>query len=298
MPSITMSSRRTFLLCTAIGVLASSSAPALLACSRKAEPQKTLPAPTVEPVIPKASADANAALGYEPSWLRQLPDLPVKANEGALVWASAPVPSSDMALVAVYTVEGIRGHRANLIDKLGQKVRNVPGALIHPLGAPGHLKLGEVALCYTWSTGATLGRVAKARDREVQIEVDWAGATRTTSVDHAEPMVKSIAPLGFVSYPKFGHRSKGLVVALSKDKAWVQTSSGHVEIHDRSALAVLAVPEESLETGARVEAYGWTTGFEPGTIARVVEPGVRYAVKLPSSKVEQITFFADLVVPG
>ena len=289
-----MGSRRATTLLATIGLLASTSGATLGGCSRKHEPQPTAPPPSVEPVIPKASASASAA--YEPSWLKALPEVPVKAKEGELVWASAPVPSSDMALVAVYTVEGIRANRANLIDKLGQKVRGIPGALIHPLGTPGHMTPGEIALCYTWATGVALGRVAPARDHEVQIEVDWAGATRTTSVDHAEPMLKSIAPLAFVTFPKFGHSSKGIVVALSKDKAWVQTSSGHVEIHDRSAIAVLEVPTGELEEGAKVEAYGWTTGFEPGTIARVIEPGLRYVVKLPASKVEQKYFFSDLAV--
>ena len=292
-----MSSRRTLTLSAAAGLLALGAGSLMVACSRKPEPQRTPPPPSVEPVIPKPTASASGSAAYEASWLSQLPDGPVKAKENELVWASAPVPSSEMALVAVYTVEGVRGNRANLIDKLGQKVHGIPGALIHPLGASSHLKLGEVALCYTWSTGTTLGRVAKAREREVQIEVDWAGATRTTSVDHAEPMVKSVAPLAFVSYPKFGRPSKGLVVALSKDKVWLQTSSGHVEIHDRSAVAVLEVPTEDLEVNAKVEAYGWTTGYEAGTIRRVLEPGLRYSVALPASKVEQTYFFADLAVP-
>jgi hypothetical protein len=289
-----MGSRRAITLLTAIGLFASASGAVLSGCSRKREPNPTVAPPTVDPVIPKASASAPAA--YAPSWLKALPDVPIKVKEGSLVWASAPVPSSDMTLVGVYTVEGIRDNRANLIDKLGQKVRGIPGALIHPLGTPGHLKPGEIVLCYTWSTGVALGRVAPARDREVQIEVDWAGATRTTSVDHAEPMLRSIAPLAFVTFPKFGHSSKGIVLALSKDKAWVQTSSGHVEIHERSTISVLEVPAEELAEGAKVEAYGWTTGFEAGTIARVIEPGLRYVVKLPASKVEQKYFFSDLVV--
>jgi len=274
-----------------------------LGCSRKKAPEQVA-SPPVEPVLPTAAPAALAPSGAGsadspelvrvPSWIRALPEIDVPVKEGEQAWASAPVAGSEMAVVGVYTVERVHDKRAVLLDKAGQKARAVPGALIHPLGVRGKLKAEDTALGYSWTSAVVLGRVTKIRGDDVQLAYDWAGSTKTATMDHAEPPVRGIAPMAFVGYPKFERQSKGLLIAVSKDKGWVQTSSGHVEIHDRGELKSLDISAKALDVGDRVDGYSWTSGYEPGTVSRVLEPGLRYAVGLGPSR-EQPYFFADLL---
>lgn len=260
------------------------------ACSRRKQP---VPMQGPEPTIPTmASAEPEPA--YEPAWLGRLPAVPVPAKEGDRVWATTPVAGSEMAAVGIFTIDRIDGTKATIVDKIGQKTRGLPGGLVHALGTERRPKPGEVVLCYSWTSSAALGRAVRSQGQGALVQLDWAGATKLVSVDHAEPPVRGIAPLAFVAFPKFGRKSKGLVVALTGDEAWIQTSSGHVEIHPRNVLEPLDLGPE-VSPGDRVAAYGWTSGFEIGTVRRTLEPGLRYLVEVGEEHVEQPYFFTDLV---
>jgi hypothetical protein len=250
--------------------------------------------PVPEPIVPTASP-GGAAPAQTPSWLEQLPDVPVPVGQGERAWATVPSGSTEMGHVAVFTVEAVRAHRARLSDRMGQKVRNVPGAVIHPLGELKNPQPGDVVLCYSWTAPGVLGRIKQISGDKKLVQYDWAGKTKQAVVDHAQAPVRDIAPLAFVGYPKFGSTSKGMLVALSDDRAWVLTGSGHVEVHPRTTIQGLEVQRTAYAVGDRVRAYAWTTGFEPGTIVKVDEPELRYTVKLPGKRAEQRFFFADLV---
>ena len=247
-----------------------------------------------EPTIPTV-ASAAPEPAYEPTWLGRLPAVSVPAKEGDRVWATIPIPGSEMGSVGIFTVDRIDGPKATIIDKMGQKTRGVPGALVHPLGAEHRPKAGELVLCYSWTSAAALGRTLKAQSRGALVQLDWAGATKVLSVDHTEVPVRGIAPLAFVAFPKFGRKSKGLVVAVSKSEAWIQASSGHIEIHPSATLEPLEIAQD-VSPGNRVAAYSWTNGFEIGTVRRALEPGLRYLVEVGEERVEQPYFFADLIL--
>jgi hypothetical protein len=270
-----------------------------LGCSRPEEPGPTSSAPVVEPVFPSLSAERDADGGAgAPSapWMSGVPDVPVPVAIGKRAWAVTPVRGTELAQVAVYTVGHIDGHRATVLDAQGQRVKDVPGALVHPLGEPEQLRAGDAALAFSTVTAVVVGRVTARRGGTVQLQYDWAGGTRSMAADHAEPLVAGIAPMAFVGYPKFGRTSRGLVVALDAAQAWIQTSSGHIELHPRAKLEPIALPAGRLAAGDKVEAYGWTSGYERGTVARVLEPDLRYAIELPASRIEHPYFFADLRV--
>jgi hypothetical protein len=218
----------------------------------------------------------------------------VPVGVGKRAWAVTPVRGTELAQVAVYTIGHVDGHRATVLDAHGQRVRDVPGALVHPLGDPDKLNAGDPALAFSTVTSVVVGRVSKNRAGTVQVQYDWAGATRAMAADHAEPLPRAIAPMAFVGYPKFGRVSRGLVLALDTTQAWIQTTSGHVEVHPRAKLEPLTLPGAGLAVGDTVEAYGWTTGYERGTVARVLEPDLRFAIELPASRIEHPYFFSDL----
>lgn len=262
-------------------------------CRREPEPQQTRP-PLPEPVVPTAAA-GGAPAAAAPPWGTELPDQAVPAKQGDQVWATISDGETGLVRVGVFTVEAVDGSCATLITKMGKKSRDVPGALIHPLGDPKRLGVGEVALCYSWTTPGMLARVVKIRGRHILVQHDWAGETKQTVVEHAEPLVTDLAPLAFVGYPKFGGMSKGMVIALSDDRAWLRTGSGHVEVHPRTELSALHIRSKPYRVGDAVRAYSWTGGFERGTITEVAEPRLRYAVQLEGDRAPHTYFFADLV---
>jgi hypothetical protein len=262
-------------------------------CGRKARPKKARPAPP-EPIVPAASASAvldESAAG----WLADLPAATGTVAAGSTVWAALPEVGSNMASVGVFTVEKTGNDGISLMDKLGQRRRGVPYALVHEVRSSNRLEVGSVALCHSWTTSAMLARVVKVKGRHVLVQYDWSGATKQAVVEHAEPMRVGIEPLAFVGYPKFGRLSKGLVIALSDSRGWVLTGSGHVEPHRRSELVKLGIRSNPYRVGDSVRAYSWTGGFEQGTIREVVEPRVRYTVDLQGDRAPRPYFFADLV---
>ncbi|MBW2525010.1 MAG: hypothetical protein JRI23_12570 [Deltaproteobacteria bacterium] len=199
-----------------------------------------------------------------------------------------------MASVGIYTVEQVGSRGVSLVDKLGQRRRGVPGALVHPIGSPSRLEAGQAALCHSWTTSATIARVVKVKGGHVLVQYDWAGATKQAVAEHAEPLRTGVEPLAYVGFPKLGQISKGLVVALDDRHGWISTGSGHVEMHPRSALTKLRIRALPYRAGDAVLAYSWTGGFERGTIEKVLESPVRYSVDLEVDRAPRAYFFADL----
>ncbi|MBI4704475.1 MAG: hypothetical protein HY744_25510 [Deltaproteobacteria bacterium] len=167
--------------------------------------------------------------------------------------------------------------------------------MIQPLGKGARLRPGDVALVYSWTTPGVVARLVRQDKGQWLAQYDWAGATKEGPVDHAEPVVSGVAPLGFVGFPKFGRVSLGLVVALTEHQGWLRTASGHVEIHERRKLVPLGLPRPEWRVGDSVQAFSWVGGFQAGKVTRVLEPGLRYAVELAEGKPEQSFFFAGLV---
>ena len=259
---------------------------AAVGCDRPVE-GGTLTAPSLN--VPEPSVAVAPRL----SWLEKLPPTPTTASEGALAWASIPQPGSELVVVGVYTVERGDDGVITLVDKLGARTRGVPPALVHAV-LPGNLAVGDAALFYTWTTGAVVGRVTRARDGRVRLRFDWSGESKDILADHAEPLRQGIAPLSFVSFPKFGRRSMGLVLALDETQAWVRTSAGHVELHRRDVLAPVELAVTALKVGARVSAYDWVEGFRPGVVSKVSEPGLRYEVRFDRTAAPEPFYFAQL----
>lgn len=268
----------------------------LLACSRETEPAAWDPS-IPEPVIPTptmaTSAPAIAA------WIAALPAAAPTAKKGDRVWATVSASTeAALAEVGVFQVEAVHEGRYSLIDRLGQRVDGVAAAVVHAVGEAKGLREGDAALIYTKTTPGVIGRVAElVPGAEIRVRYDFGGATREALVDHAEPPRAGTGPLAFVSFPKSGGRSRGLVIARSDDRAWVRTASGHVEIHPATVIEPLALGRE-LSVGARVRAFRWATGLRPGTVVEELEPGLRYRLRLDGQATPSDYFFDALVPAG
>ena len=261
------------------------------------KPEERRPLPSVLPVLP--TADGPSARGAPPpTWTPHLPTVRVDAKSGDRVWATPPQRGSDIPNVAVYTVDEVDETHASLVDKLGQKVRRVPGAVIHPLIENHKFREGELTLCYSLTTPGILARVSEeSRGFIVSVNYDWGGKTKEGTMDHCGPLRTELAPLALVSFPKARTRSIGLVIALGEERAWVRTDSGHIEVHDRKPLQVVLMDTRGYKVGDRVRAYRWASGVRVGIITQVIEPLLRFEVKFPGNAPAGPYFVTELLSP-
>lgn len=263
------------------------------ACARP-EPHSLNRAALPEPVLPafpSASLKSSA-----PAWMATLPVVKPSVEVGRSAWATLVQAGGELAEVGLVRVEVVGASAVTVVDKTGQRLEDVPGALVHPLGDTRNLREGMLVLFYTWTTPGWIGRVARTENgADQQIQYDLAGVTTETPVDHAEPLRRGIGPLAFVAFTKSGLSSMGQVVALDERDAWLLTGSGHVEKHSRVSLDSLAQPAGELTVGQPVRAYRWATGFEQGAVVRVVEPGLRYEVAVAKNPRKLSYFIGDLV---
>ena len=87
---------------------------------------------------------------------------------------------------------------------------------------------------------------------------------------------------------------KGLCFAESSDRAWIRDDGGFARVVDRAAVKALGdLGRGEHAIGAEVSAYSWVGGFRSGVIEEVLEPGLRYAVKLEDGATRAF-FFEDL----
>ncbi|MBW2454812.1 MAG: hypothetical protein JRI68_09885 [Deltaproteobacteria bacterium] len=252
--------------------------------------------PLPEPILPSPTASVEAAA--LPDWAARLPRMAAQVKLGDRVWATVPQPGTPMASAAIYTVEGIHDGLLSLTDKMGQGVGGVSPAVVHRAGKRGKLAEGDIVLCYAFTLPGVLARIAELEGgQEIQVRYDWAGQTKETAIYHAEPPREGVVPLAFVGFPKAGATSRGLLVALTESHGWIRTSSGHVEVHERSSITALPLPKSKPEVGTAVRAYAWATGYRRGVIAEELEPGLRYRVKLDGKLGERDYFFSSLLPP-
>lgn len=274
----------------ALGLLGS-----LSACARP-EPPPSDNAVLPELVLPAFSTSTSAA--SVPAWMASLPIEPPTVAVGAKAWATLLQAGGELAEVAIVRVEAMGPQVLSVIDKVGQRIDGVPAALVHPVGDTRNLRAGTLALFYTWTTPGWIGRISDSVNGEdLRVTYDWAGTTKETAVDHAEPLRHGIAALAYVVFPKGRVSSMGQIVALDATRAWVLTGSGHVEIHARANLDSLDIKGREFTVGQAVRAHRWATGFEVGTIARVLEPGLRYEVAFGRSRLPTSYFIGELVAP-
>ncbi len=244
-----------------------------------------------------AADRAGDAAPQPPSWLAGLPEVTVGAAPGETVGAVVPELGSEAARLGTYRLESAAGAEAVLTDALGIRYEGVPGALIHPVsGFPeAELTVGTAVLANRWDAGKIVGRVTGFEGGRVELAYDWNGVTVNGAMDAvlAPPAGEGSLALRWVGYRSEGAERwyKGLCFAESGDRAWISTDGGHVEIVAKDAVKPLAdLGRAELAQGDAVAAYSWGHGYRPGVVEAVLEPGLRYAVKLESGETRPVFF--------
>ena len=239
-----------------------------------------------------------------PSWLAQLPRRAVAVAPGERVWAVVPERGSEHAAIASYRVEAVSGTAAVLVDALGNRYPDVPGALVHPLSAAaaGELADGAAVLAYRWDAGQVIARVTRRGSDGLELAHDWNGVTARGPMEAVTPL-----PAGgdghvlrWVAFPSPAAGAgdvtwyRGLCFAEDEDRLWISDDSEHVQVVAKDEVEVLSdVGRADLRPGSEVAAYSWGHGYRSGVIAEVLEPDLRYAVELADGGTRPF-YFADL----
>lgn len=231
-----------------------------------------------------------------PAWLAGLPQRAVEAAPGETVWAVVPQAGSESATLSTYRVESAAGKTAVLVDALGNRLAEVPGALIHSAPGAAEPAEGDVVLADRWDADRVVGRVAAA-EGAAQVAFDWNGVTETGAMDAMRPLATggdslALRWVGYRSAPD-GPWFKGLCFAESDEQLWIADDSGQAVIVARDAVKTLSDLGAELAAGDEVSAYSWGHGYRSGRVAEVLEPGLRYAVELEGGEVRAF-FFENL----
>ncbi len=232
-----------------------------------------------------------------PSWLAGLPERDVTAAPGETVWAVVPELGNEAADVGTYRLESAEGGAAVLVDGIGNRFEGVPGALVHPLSSfpEAELAPGIAVLAGRWDAGAVVARVIGVDAGAVELAYDWNGVTVTGALDAVVPLPSAGDGLTFswVGFRSEGTGAwfKGLCFAESETQAWIRAGGGHVAVVAKGAVKPLAdLGRAPAEAGAAVAVHSWGHGYRPGVVEAVLEPGLRYAVKLESGETRPVFF--------
>ncbi|PIR21311.1 MAG: hypothetical protein COV45_00775 [Deltaproteobacteria bacterium CG11_big_fil_rev_8_21_14_0_20_47_16] len=236
------------------------------------------------------SVTASAA-----SWMDGLPTVPVTAKPLDKVWATVPEAGGDMAAVGIFEVDSVQGNTATLIDKIGTKYPNVPGALIHPVGDPKKLKINDIALGNSWGASKVIGRVKAIEAGKVTLRYKFGSNISEKQMDFAQPLVSGVNPMAWVVYRNnMNSPYKGLVIAKGNGKVWISTDSGHVEIAPIAKVRPLDMAPNGFKVGQTVYAYQWGFGYKPGTVKKIVEPYHQYEIKLADKPTTDVFIFSEV----
>ncbi len=244
-----------------------------------------------------AAVDGGNREPQPPSWLADLPERTVEASPGEAVWAVVPELGNDGARIGSYRLESAEGSVAVLVDGIGNRHGGVPGALVHPVSSfpEAELAIGIAVLAGRWDAGRVVGRVTGLEAGQVELAYDWNGVTVTGAMDTvmALPSAAGSLVLRWVGYRAAGDGGwyKGLCFAESGEAVWISADGGGVEVVGRDAVKPLAdLGRGELGAGDAVAAYSWAHGYRSGVVEEVLEPGLRYAVKLESGETRPVFF--------
>lgn len=267
----------------------------IVAC-RSAEP----PAATVSvppPPLPPPTFSA-LSVGARAEWWRGFPEQTPRVAVAERAWAVLPQPGSALAEVAIVRVDAVGATTVAVIDRMQQRVDALPASAVHPIGKTQSLKEGTLALVYTPTTPGYVAVVSHAREgQELRVKYDWAGTTRETDVEHAEALRREVEPLAWVVYPKAMGNGLGQVVAADRDRVWILDGSGTVTPVARASVVAAGLSGRALSVGERIGAHRFSFGVEAGTVARILEPGLRYEVAFSGNRPTASLFVTSLVPP-
>lgn len=252
-----------------------------------------------------ACSDPESRAG---DWTTELPSVRRPAEIGARAWAAVPVASpragaEETAAVrfGVFTVAEPAADRASagaaasltLVDALGV-AHEAPAALVHEDADGSVLEAGALALGLHRTAGVVLGRVASLSPPTLAF--DWNGVAVREPVDGMRGIRGEVAPLEPVVFRDDSGWSRGIVLALAEERAWIADELGRVFTRPLGEVRAPSGLGDERAPGDAVLAYSWAGGFVAGTVEFSLDAS-RYLVRLESGETRSFAR-EDLVDAG
>jgi hypothetical protein len=254
-------------------------------------PASVLPPPTATAKAVSPASTAADAPGAR--WIKSIPSRPVTVHVDELVWAA--VPTDDEVKMGVYRVLAVMGNVAALQDLLRVKWEHVPGALIYPVTDPARLTPDMLVTYADWRGWVGAGRIVRTQPKVRVTFRDSSAVVRDETVNVAEPLVGTVAPLQFVSFAHEGVEHKGLVFLVDGDSVFVRDDTGRAHVVTSSSVSPIKMPSKKLKVGDAVRAYSSDKGYRAGAVTKVLLTGLSYGVTCDGET--RTYFFTDLALP-
>lgn len=209
------------------------------------------------------------------AWTGELPKAEAPAI-GAAVWAAIPREDGTVRPGA-FIVEAAADGALTLGDESGTSFPDIPAALVRPRASEAP-KAGDVVLAEL--SGGVVILARSLDDSTVSLVANGRLVeSKALTQESLDPSFETMRP---VLYRDAIGWQRGLALAAESATYWLQTADGRVEKKSSAEVEKLDpdVALSALQVGDAVLAGAWARGFEEGTVAEIVAPGLAYRVEV------------------
>ena len=231
------------------------------------------------------------------SWVAELPQGDLSPEPDRLYWGA--LPSGLGAQVTLLKAGPATGDAdaATWTDPLGRAVE-VPTALIHALPSDEAARQEASGLVTALIAGQGLVpawmQKAAEEGQGVSHWVVWNGKAAETEVLASWPIDQDSPWVIYTDSD--GGKQRAVQLGADDTHAWLLNPGGIVEKVAVSSVGAQDIDNQWQE-GDSVSAYSWATGFRPGTVGAIIEPGLLFRVDLADGG-SAVYSFADLIPQG
>lgn len=242
---------------------------------------------------PTPDASGGAA---QPPWLAELVSAADTTAEspapGTRVWAARPMAETGLARLGLYRLAAADGPGAEaegeakvdngaddgllaLEDAIGNRFE-LPAALVWPVApVEQEPEPGRAVLAHHPDAGPVSARwVGAGEDGLSTVALDWNGVT-------VEAEVELVQDPSALPRRVLAAETLGWAFAEAAGRLWVLDPAGRVSIHGADGVQDIAASDPA--PGEAVRVYTWAAGLESAKVEAVIEPGLRYRVRLNES---------------
>jgi hypothetical protein len=221
------------------------------------------------------------------------------AQVGDVVWAA--FVAGDEVRIEPCVVRAVSASGATLEADDHSWHEGVSGALLHPVAPPASLAPGVVVTYFDWRRDLGIAVVTR-RDAYLRWNIkfrDSARVVREEPIHFAQPVPSQIEPMAWVAFPyppapEPRPLYRGLVFAADADRLFVRDDANRAWVVPREGTKLLSVANKPRKEGEEVSAFEYGTGYRPGTIRKVFDPGYAYGVERAGETAARSYYFSEL----
>ncbi|MEM8934436.1 MAG: hypothetical protein AAGE94_24795, partial [Acidobacteriota bacterium] len=180
------------------------------------------------------------------------------------------------------------------LPALGVERTDVASALVLPVD---EVPASGRVVAWHPAAGIVLGEIVAASDaaKVPTVAFDWNGTRVEAPVAAARSLVGEPSPLEPVAFRIDDGWSRGLIVTLDTERAWIADATGRVVVRPIGEVHSLVGLGRERSVGDAVLAFTWADGFVTGTVEAAEDGG--YLVRGPAGETSRLAA-TELVDPA